>query len=159
MEVDPLLPLIAPLPVPHQVAPLPRIRSFSQYYSEESNDPCKRNYARVMNRFDASRVNAVPERTQLDQAIGLSAQTAHAYLCCGLAPGGLKIYCVHCPTRYAASLEGDVTGWGNLCFAFLGELVQGAITNVLFPEDTFSSATLNVPTIAYIQQHLDCDYS
>jgi hypothetical protein len=108
-----------------------------------------------MNRFDAGRVNAIPERTLLDQAIGLGAQTAQAYLCCGLAPGGVKIFCLHCPTRYAPSLEGDITGWDNLCFAFLGELVQGEITNVLFPEDAFTTATLRVPSIEYIQQHLE----
>jgi hypothetical protein len=108
-----------------------------------------------MNRFDAGRVNAIPERTLLDQAIGLGAQTAQAYLCCGLAPGGVKIFCLHCPTRYATSLEGDITGWDNLCFAFLGELVQGTITNVLFPEDAFTTAMLCIPSIEYIQQHLE----
>jgi hypothetical protein len=108
-----------------------------------------------MNQFDAGRVNAVPERTLLDQAIGLGAQTAQAYVCCGLAPGGVKIFCLHCPTRYAASLEGDITGWDKLCFAFLGELVQGTIMNILFPEDAFTTATLRVPSIEYIQQHLD----
>jgi hypothetical protein len=45
---------------------------FSQFYSEETKDPCGGRYDRIMARFDASRVDALPSATLMSQVVGLS---------------------------------------------------------------------------------------
>jgi hypothetical protein len=139
-------------PVMPLLAPPPRMCTFSQFYSDEKNDPCKRSYNRVMTRFEAGRVGAPTAVALHSQVVGIGSQAAQAYLCCGQTPNGA---CTHFPSKYVASLEGDATAWDDLSFAFLGDPVRGTITNVLFPNEVFEIHTAWVPSLNYILDHLD----
>jgi hypothetical protein len=99
--------------------------SFSQLYSDESKDPCQRNYARIMHRIDPNRNDAIASEVLFQQAVGLGGSAPQAYLCCGTTNNGPKIYCSHLPSKFLGALDGTPTLWDNLSFAFLGEVVQG----------------------------------
>ncbi len=88
---------------------------------------------------------------------GLESAASLSVLFCGVGTGnsGPRIYCLHFPTKFYASLEGNPSHWDNLRFAFLGEVLQGHITSVLLPNDAFATVTVPTKTQAYILQHLD----
>ncbi len=48
----------------------PKPRTFQQFFSDTSKDPCQGEYGRVMARFDPEAENAVPGEVLLEQAIG-----------------------------------------------------------------------------------------
>jgi len=131
--------------------------TFNQLYTDDSRDPCSRRYERIMSRFSADIPNAVTANALFNQVINLGSAQLQAYLCCseGIGGRGPRIYCVHTPTRYVASLDGTSSAWDDLCFAFLGDLVQGQITNVLFHENAFEAISAPAYTQEYILAHLE----
>jgi len=141
------------------VIPLPMIQglvhtrphTFSQVYADESKDPCTRDYTRIMQRFDASALNAVTGPTLFNQVTRVGASQLQAYLCCGSGVGNnqARIYCVHAPAKFITALDSSTTTWDDWCFAFLGKLVQGQVTNVLLPNSIFE------PTLVWtLPQHM-----
>jgi hypothetical protein len=155
-----LLP-VAPLPaVPRTITP-PALQSleaarryvtFNQLYTDEQKDPCSRNYACIMARFDASLPNALAGGTLFNQIVSIGSAQLQAYLCCGtgLGTNGSRVYCVHSPSKFISSLDGTPSTWDSLSFAFLGELVQGTITNVLLHDTAFEEVNVDAYTVPYI---------
>jgi len=127
--------------------------TFSQLYSNEGEDPFQRNYERVMQRFDADRDDAVTSAALFQQVMGLGGNVLQAYLCCGQSPVGPKVFCLHLPTRFVSALDGTPAPWNDLSFTFLGEVVQGLVSIVSFPEDVFDAVTEQVKTLNYMVQH------
>lgn len=166
MELPPAQPQAAPVPQPAPAAlqgeprrlqDPQRYVSFNQLYSDETRDPCNRDYTRIMARFDSSLPDAVPDETLYANVVQAGSVPLHAYLCCGTGVGqaGPKIYCVHSPSRFPASLDGRITTWDNLSFAFLGELVHKQVTNVLFHENSFETIEVQAYTVEHILAHLE----
>jgi hypothetical protein len=170
-QLPPLAPLpaaplpVAPMPVPPRITPptaLPsgeaarRYVTFNQLYADEQRDPCSRRYERIMARFDAEPPNALAGGTLFDQVVSVGGAQLQAYLCCGTGVGanGPRVYCVHSPSKFISSLDGTPSAWDSLSFAFLGELVQGAITNVLFHDTAFEEINVNAYTVPYMLEHL-----
>ncbi len=146
-----------PLPYPAQILAGNWYTTFNQLYSDEARDPCARSYARIMNRFDAGALNAPEGQALFNQVVSAGSLQLHAYLCCGTGVGNNRprIYCLHSPVRFTASLDGQTTRWDNWSFAFLGELVQGQITNILLPNSIFDEVTIWARPQAYILAHLE----
>jgi PAS domain-containing protein len=158
-----LIPPPALAPIPGNAGPIPhypvasgsRANSFSQVYADEALDPCSRNYQGVMTRFDANRPDAINSVDLFAQVIGLGDNQLQAYLICGISVGlGPRIYCLHLPTKFLPALDGRSSPWDNLSFAFLGEVVQGQATNVVFPREAFDAVTTWVPALEYMEGHL-----
>jgi hypothetical protein len=110
-----------------------------------------------MQHFDASCPDATPSATLYNQVTRLGGAQLQAYLSCGMGTGqtGLKIYCVHAPAKFLTSLDSALMNWENLSFAFLGDLIQGHTTNVLFPNNAFNETNVQVYTLDYILTHLE----
>jgi hypothetical protein len=51
----------------------PRARTFSQVYSDKTKVPCARNYARIMQCFDASILSLIAELALFNQVTNVSA--------------------------------------------------------------------------------------
>jgi hypothetical protein len=117
--------------------PTQRYKTFSQLYSDETLDPCKGQYARIMHRFDPAHPNAIQGNILLDQALGAGA-IPQAYLCCSSSRRGTRIYCVHMPSRFAGTVDGHITLWDNNLYAFLGEVTQGVASIITFPTTAFN---------------------
>jgi hypothetical protein len=83
--------------------------SFSQLYSNESKDPCQRNYAPIMHHIDPNHNDAVASEVFFQQAVGLGGSAPQAYLCCGATNNGPKIYCSHLPSKFLGALDGTPT--------------------------------------------------
>jgi hypothetical protein len=62
----------------------------------------------------------------------------------------ITVYCVHSPSKFISSLDGTPSTWDSLSFAFLGELVQGTITNVLLHDTAFEEVNVDAYTVPYI---------
>ncbi len=103
-----------------------QVCTFAQLYDDASKDPFKRNYERIMERFDPDRNDAVRSDVLFQQAVSLGGTTLRAYLCCGITLNVPKIYCVHMPTKFVAAMDGTATPWDDHSFAFLGDLVRVA---------------------------------
>jgi len=104
-----------------------------------------------MRRFSANPQDAVTSVTLFNRVVGQGSR-------CGTGRGGLQgphIYCIHFPTKFVASLNGNPTFWDNSSFAFLGDMVQGQVMTVIFPSDTFDTITTGTKTSLYMLQHLD----
>jgi hypothetical protein len=146
---------MAPLPLQSGEAAR-RYVTFNQLYADEQKDPCSRNYARIMARFDASAPNALAGDALFNQVVSVGSTQLQAYLCCGTGVGtsGPRIYCVHSPSQFISSLDGTASTWDSLSFAFLGELVQGTITNILFHATAFEEVNVNAYTVPYMLEHL-----
>jgi len=131
--------------------------TFAQIFGDESRDPCQQDYTCIMQQFDASVQGAVPEATLFHQVGGQALGQIQAYLTCSTGTGhqGPCIYCIHCPARFVPSHNGDATNWDDLTFAFLGKVVQGHITSVLFPNDAFTPVTVCTKTDIHMLQHID----
>jgi hypothetical protein len=130
-------------------------RTFSQLYGDESKDPCKQNYQAIMNRFDANRDNALQGNVLYSQVVSVGGEVPQAYSCCGVTNNVPKIYCLHMPARFVAALDGMTTEWDDLSFAFLGDIVQGLVSIVQFPDDAFNSLAIPVKTVDCMLQHQD----
>jgi len=134
---------------PGGAAPLPiggmtrRPSTFLEFYQEPLSDPCQGRYANILNRFNPESAHAVAANVLLEQVVSTPAHVPQAYLCCALSRQGLRVYCMHMPSKFAAALDGSTTPWDNLVFAFLGDVVQGMTTTVTFPSNAFQ-ATANI---------------
>jgi len=131
--------------------------TFAQLFNDTHKDPCHGNYARIMARFEASVPAAVASDMLFQQVTGIGAGQLQAYLRCssGVGQAGPRIHCVHLPTKFHASLEGEPSAWDDRCFAFLGEVVQGHVTNVLFEETSFDIVTTYTRSQEYMSQNLE----
>jgi hypothetical protein len=144
---------IAPPVVPIQ-ADAARIMTFTQYYSDPMKDPYHGNYERVMARFNAEAPGAQPPDTLLQQVVSLGGNVPQAYLCCANTANGPKIYCSHLPCKYVTALDGKPTLWDEQSFAFLGDVVRGLISIVMFENNAFEPVQAWVKRPNYILQHL-----
>jgi hypothetical protein len=108
-----------------------------------------------MNRYDASQANVIAGVTLYQQVTSLGSSVPQAYLCCSNTLTGSRIYCLHSPNKFAGNLDGTPTPWDNLSFAFLGEITQGLVSMVLFPDDVFDPLPIRTRTLEHILQHQD----
>jgi hypothetical protein len=97
-----------------------------------------------MARFDASALNALEGPVLFNQVTSIGSTQLQAYLCCGTGVGHNppRIYCVHSPAKFVPALDGAPSAWDGWTFAFLGELVQGQVTNILLPNTAFDITTV-----------------
>jgi hypothetical protein len=130
-------------------------RTFAQFFNDELKDPCRRQYTRMMERFDAAGVGAPNSDSLLRQVVNQVDTTAQAYFLSSYTSQGPRIFCVHLPRIYCSALDGTPTRWDDKSFAFLGEVLQGLISIVEFPTNAFETVTLQARTADYILQHLD----
>jgi hypothetical protein len=131
----------------------PHHQDFSAFYRDETLDPCQRSYERIMDRFDPE-FNATSHVTLLDQAVG-SGPVPQAYLCCVRRQAQVQILCVHLPSRFTGALDGQVTPWDGVNFAYIGEIMQGQINTVILPENSFRVVrNIRAKSSAYIVTHL-----
>jgi hypothetical protein len=135
--------------------PPPPIRSFAQLYSDESRDPCRRRYERLMQRFDASHPNAPASDALYTQVVTLGENIPQAYLFCAETDEGPLVLCAHSPCQYKGELDGTPSRWDNQSFAFVGDLVQGLVTTMHFPPDAFEERTALTRTTDFFLQNLD----
>jgi hypothetical protein len=157
------LPLQPPMPQPNApqlMAPLEaaaapqlggaarRPTTFLELYQDPQRDPCQGQYASILARFNTESAQATAPNILLEQAVCMPAQIPQAYLCCALSRRGLRIYCMHMPSRFVAALDGKITPWDNSLFAFLGDVVHGLATTVSFPVNAFQ-ATANIRVLPY----------
>jgi hypothetical protein len=145
-------PLQLPGPNPTQVC---RQCTFNELYRDNELDPCKGDYSRIMVRFDPEVNPATSHVMLLELAVGRGA-SPQAYHCCTTRQNQTKIFCVHMPSRYAGSLDGQTTPWDGNCFAFLGEMKQGYIASINFPSTAFwTVGNVLSHSSDYIVTHLD----
>jgi hypothetical protein len=131
-----------------------RHTTFASFYGDGTLDPYSGDYARVMERLDPEVNQAVTPLILFEQAVG-AGPIPQAYLCCALQQNQVRIYCIHLPSRYIGSMDGQVTPWDGSSFAALGEITHGVVTTVGFPNTSFSTV-LNVraKTSDYILNNL-----
>jgi len=131
-----------------------RITTFTQYYSDPTKDPYHGNYERVMARFNAEAPGAQPPASLFQQVVSLGGNVPQAYLCCANTAQGPKIYCSHMPCKYVTALDGTPTLWDEQSFAFLGDVVRGLISIVMFENNAFEPVQAWAKRSNYILQHL-----
>jgi len=132
-----------------------RHRSFASYYGDETLDPFQGNYTRILERLDPETNNGLSHFMLLEQAVGTGA-CPQAYLCCSNQQQRTRVYCIHLPSRFTSSLDGQVTQWDTGTFVFLGELIQGTAQNVMLPADAFRTGNnVRAKSTDYIVTHLD----
>ena len=105
-----------------------------------------------MARFDATRQDAPAGAALFKQVVGFGAMP-QAYLFCADAIQGPRIFCAHSPSKFRHALDGSVTAWDDTSFAFLGEVVQGMVSMVHFP-NAFDVIQVWAKSTDYILQHL-----
>jgi hypothetical protein len=129
-----------------------RFTIFNQLYSDETKDPCNCSYARIMARFDNSLPTAIASVQLFDQVVGVSGGQLNACLCIGIGIGGrgTRVYCLHFPAKFMASLDGQDSPWDNLRFAFLGEVIQGHVMTIVLPNNALGM----VMTWKYSANHI-----
>jgi hypothetical protein len=132
-----------------------RPTSFAQYFADESKDPCQRQYARIMARFDAMSPYAPQSTTLFQQAVTTGEVTPQAYLFCASTNTEPRIYCAHLPSIYVSALEGTITPWDDHSFAFLGDLVQNLVSTIHFLNDAIDTVQVWTRTAEYMAQNLD----
>jgi hypothetical protein len=132
-----------------------RHRNFTSYYGDETLDPLQGNYTRILERLDPETNNGLSHVMLMEQAVR-TGPCPQAYLCCTNQQQRTRIYCIHLPSRFTSSLDGQVTQWDSCTFAFLGELVQGMVQNVILPSEAFRVGNnVRAKTTDYIVTHLD----
>jgi hypothetical protein len=124
------MPSLNILPVAHQ--------SFQDLFLDMAKDPWKGNYARIMRRFDPSNDDPVNGDELWNQVVKLRPDHPQAYLTCAHTASGTRIFCLHTPTWYMPLLDGATTLWDKLGFTFLGDVFQGNVTTVYFPDKAFN---------------------
>jgi hypothetical protein len=128
-------PLLLPGPPSNNGA---RHATFASFYRNETLNPYSGEYARVMERLEPEINQAVTPLILFEEVVG-AGPIPQAYLCCALQQNQVRIYCIHLPSRYIGSMDGQVTPWDGNSFAVLGEIIQGVITTVGFPNTSFST--------------------
>jgi hypothetical protein len=132
-----------------------RHSTFREYYGDASLDPSRADYSRILERLDPEAHPNILHVYLLEQAIGNSGNP-QAYICCDNRQAQIKIFCVHLPTRYVGAMDGRVTPWDSLCFAYLGEITQGQVIIVNLPDNAFHVvAHVRAKSNDYIVQHLE----
>jgi hypothetical protein len=130
-------------------------QSFSEFYGDNGLDPFRGDYARIMERFDPDVNNALSHVLLLGQAVGCG-PVPQAYLCCALRQGQTRIFCLHLPSRYTGSLDGEATPWDGRSFAFLGEIIQGFVSTIILPDNAFRMiVNVQAQTSDYMATHLE----
>ena len=149
-------PVANPLPLlPQPMLAPTRHSTYSSFYSDTALDPFQGNYARVMERMDPEVNQALSHIMLLEQAVGMG-PVPQAYLCCTVRRNQVRVFCLHLPSRYISSLDGNPTPWDGLTFAFIGEITQGMITTVELPANVFRTVNnVRARTCDYIISHLD----
>jgi hypothetical protein len=107
-----------------------------------------------MRRFDAHTDDPLDGESLWEKVVRLPPACPQAYLMCSHTATGTRIYCLHTPTQYPEALDGSVTPWDQLGFAFLGDVFQGSITTVFFPKRVFD---ILEPVAARVAQRLTAD--
>ena len=132
-----------------------RHNTFASFYNDATKDPCLGQYARIMNRFDPNQANMIQPEVLLDQALGAGG-VPQAYLACAATRRGPRIYVLHLPARFTGALDGRTTPWDNNLYAFLGEVTQGTVTTVVFPNTAFNVIEhIRARTTEFILQNLE----
>jgi hypothetical protein len=88
-------------------------KRFYQLFADKSKDLCTRNYTRIMARFD----DASPSKMLFNQDVGVGGMQLHVHRGRTIRPA--CIYCLHCPTRFLASLDGHISAWDNFKLCLL----------------------------------------
>jgi hypothetical protein len=144
--------LLLPGPDPLQAR---RHKSFYEFFGDNELDPSKGDYTRIMARFDPEVNQATSHVMLLELAVG-SGPVPQAYLCCSERRNQTRIFCIHMPSRFVGSLDGQATPWDGSNFAYLGELTQGVVTTINLPNTAFRTiANVHARTSDYIVTHLD----
>jgi len=123
-------------------APGARHLTFASLYGDETLDPYRGDYSRVMDWLDPETNQAVTPLILLEQAVR-AGPVPQAYLCCALQQQQVRVYCVHLPSKYISTIDGQVTPWDGNSYAALGEITQGVVTTVTLPNTCFATV-LNV---------------
>ncbi|MFN9983024.1 MAG: hypothetical protein ACK53Y_24070, partial [bacterium] len=121
-----------------------RHTTFASFYGDGTLDPYSGDYASVMERLDPEVNQAVTPLILFEQAVG-AGPIPQAYLCCALQQNQVWIYCMHLPSRYISSMDGQVTPWDGNSYAALGEITQGVVTTVGFLNTSFSTVLTSGP--------------
>jgi hypothetical protein len=135
---------LPPLPLPQPAMALTPHHNFRSFYNDETLGPCQGAYTNIMARFDPEVNPGITAATLLEQAVG-SGPVPQAYLCCMVRQNQVMILCLHLLSRYTSSLDGRVTPWDGMSFAFLGEVTQGQVTTATIPDTAFR-VIANVPS-------------
>jgi hypothetical protein len=145
-----------PLPPPGLLPGNPiRHTTFATLYAEETADPWQGDYTRIMDRFDPETNQLVTPLLLLEQAV-VAGPVPQAYLCCTLQCNQVRIYCLCILSRYVGALDGQMSPWDGNTYAFLGEITQGVVTTVNFPNTSFNPVmNMRSKTSDYIVTHLD----
>jgi hypothetical protein len=98
--------------------PVRKPRTFLELYQDGQRDPCQGRYAQIMARFNLEVQEPVAVNTLWDQALGTPPHVPQAYFCCVLSRRGIRIHCLHMPSRFVGALDGRVTPWDGIAFAF-----------------------------------------
>jgi hypothetical protein len=125
-------------PAMQPLIPARRPSTFLELFQDVQRDPCQGRYQAIMARFNPEVQGPVNVNTLTEQAVGTPAHVPQAYLCCVLSRRGIRIHCIHMPSRFVGSLDGRVTPWDGSSFAFLGDVVHGLATTVVFPPNAFN---------------------
>ncbi len=108
-----------------------------------------------MAKFDPEINPATSHVMLMELAVG-AGSTPQAYLCCAVKQNQTRVFCLHTPSCYAGSLDGQVTPWDGNCFAFLGEVTQGSVSTVDLPLNVFRTVGyVQAKTSDYIVTHLN----
>jgi hypothetical protein len=91
--------------------------TLKQLYQDEASDPCKRNYTKIMQRFDASQDDAISSATLFQQVVRRGGGTLQSYLCCGRSMNGPKIFALHLPSIFIGTFDSEATVWDDQCSA------------------------------------------
>ena len=142
--------------------PLPEPRSYEEYFSSDDRDPYLGQYRALLSVFRTT--NAPPAALLLYYTVGnADPQYPAAYLgLCRDVMGIPRYYLVFGLSKYP-TLVGQPTPWDNQLFAFVGDVVEGAITTVIFPPDAFEfhrvgGTSQNVPgTLARARELLEAE--
>jgi hypothetical protein len=129
--------------------------TLKQLYQDEASDPCKRNYTKIMQRFDASQDDAIVGATLLQQVVRHGGKTLQSYLCCGRSMSGPKIFALHLPSLFTGTFDSEATIWDDKCFAIKGDVVQGMVSVVNFPNDAFDTLEVRVKSLEYMLENLE----
>jgi hypothetical protein len=108
-----------------------------------------------MERLDPEGNNPIAQATLFEQAVGSTA-VPQAYLCCALQREQVRVYCLHLPSHYIEAMDGQANPWDDKEYAFLGDVTQGVITTVKFPNDAFQVVgNVRAKTSDYIVTNLN----
>jgi hypothetical protein len=125
-----------------------------QLYQDEASDPCKPNYTKIMQRLDASQEDATPNEILFKQLIDRGTGVLQSYLCCGRSLNGSKIFAIHLPSTFKTAFDSDSI-WDNKSFGIKGDVVQGMVSIVNFPDDAFEIVEGDVPSLQYMLENLE----